>query len=234
MRKNNFVPILYTLILTSGALMAQITYPHNKRWEVSFSGGVGIAGEKTAATRVTGAEGLRLSTFDYASGYVLGVRITENLGAHAGAELEYSFANHPLVMYNVKPDVARLPLDHFGHNILYNMVFYTKPRASRLRPFLGFGVGATLFQIGSNSKVSAEVAGMPLKDTWKFAYGFTGGLKSMVSRNWGIRVEFRNIWTGVPSYGIPSVAEPTGPGFAGEGLMNRWQFSGGLSYYWGR
>ena len=122
MRKKIFLSLLLTLFLSSTSALAQITYPHDKQWEFSFFGGAGVAGEETAATPISGTDDLRLSTFDYSGGFVLGLRIAENLGQHVGAELEYSFADHGLAMLNVKPDVSRLDVDHYAHNILYSIL----------------------------------------------------------------------------------------------------------------
>lgn len=233
MQKLPALIVLFASLVTT-TVMGQIQYPHQKKWEFSFLGGAAFSSDESSATPVSGEDSLRLVRLHFASGYLVGVRVSENLGQKVAAELEYSFANHPLGFFNLTPDVPLLDADHRTHSILYNITYSLRPRMSKLRPFFGFGAGTTFFQIDGNSKTAASVEGIELKDRWKFAFGLTGGVKSMINENWGLRVDVRNLWTGVPDYGLPASATPSGPGFNAEGLLSRWQISGGISYYWGK
>lgn len=233
MRKYPALIVLFCCFVMTSVL-GQIQYPHQKKWELSFLGGVAFSSDESSATAVSGGDSLRLVSLNYASGYLVGLRISENLGQNISAELEYGFANHPLSFVNLTPSVPLLETDHRTHSILYNILYSPRPRMSKVRPYFGFGAGTTFFQVDGTSKTAAEMENIELKDRWKFAFGLTGGVKSMITENWGVRVDVRNLWTGVPDYGLPGSATATGPGFAADGLLSRWQISGGFSYYWGR
>lgn len=233
MRKYLIFTILL-IILGSTGLHAQIKYPHQRKWEFSFFGGVAFPSDESSATPVQGSDELRLVELKYPSGYLLGVRISENLGQHVGAELEYSFYNSPLSFLGLRPDLPRFDADHSVHSVVYNLVYYPQARMSRVRPFFGVGGGTSFFQVAGNDKTLAELEGFTLRDRWKFVFSFSGGVKAMLNDNWGVRLDVRNQISGVPDYGLPSVAvPPDGVGMKTDGLMNRWMFSGGISYYWG-
>jgi hypothetical protein len=51
----------------------------------------------------------------YASGYQIGVRVTQNLGEFAAASLEYNFANQPLRFTNLTPTVQSLSLSYMKY-----------------------------------------------------------------------------------------------------------------------
>jgi opacity protein-like surface antigen len=222
------------LMLAAGQAAAQVwTPPPDNDWEFSLFGGGGFRGAETYATPVQGgtarAVGLR-----FADGYVVGARITENLGYWFGAELDYTLSNHPLEFSNLRPDLPALSMDNRVHNLTYSVLIYGRERTSRFRPYGAFGPGVSLFQVFGHGERDAVARGIDLQDSWKFSFSYGGGAKAQMGRNWGLRMDIRDQITGVPGYGLPTTAAVpvAGPeaGFRPDGLLHNWQVSVGFMY----
>jgi opacity protein-like surface antigen len=226
-----------TFSLCAGVSSAQVRHADDDRWEVSFFYGVASAGDKAAATPVDGQDLPRLVVLDFASGYTAGVRITENRGRHFGAELEYGFANQPMALVDLRPGLGRLDSDHRIHSLTYSVLFYPLERDSRLRPYVSAGIGTAFFQVSGDSKAEASTEGIELKDRWKLAGGWGAGVKYRMNPNWGVRVDLRNQFTGVPDYGLPRRSSTfqgsVRPAFNADGSLSSWHFSAGVFFYLG-
>jgi len=240
MDKNHLFAALFTLCCLAGPgfspAWGQIRVPGDDKWETSFFFGLSGAGDAGFVTPIEEG-GTRDVGLNLDASYLLGVRVTENLGRYFGAELEYSFANRPLVFVDLLPDLPALGLDHKIHQLAYSVVVYAADRSRRLRPFGSIGFGTSLFRVSGSSKEEALEQGVELKDRWKPALSFGGGLKYRLGRHWGIRVDFRDQITGFSDFGLPSRASDTEPvqaGFRPDGVMHNWNISGGLAYFFGR
>jgi len=175
---------------------------------------------------------------DYKSGYLLGARNTQNLKDHFGAELEYSYANQPMSFINLRPSLPQLDADHSIHSITYSILVYPFDRLKRLRPYGTVGGGTSFFYIGKRSKDRAAAEGIVLKDRWKFAFSFGGGVKYLLTNRIAVRFDVRDQITGVPDYGLPDTSPvlpggEIGAGFRADGRIHNWLFNVGLNYYWG-
>jgi opacity protein-like surface antigen len=235
MPKTTIAAILVGLVLTP-LLSAQPQWPKpDDEWEFSFFGGLSVGDTKFTTVLAENEETPQSVGLDYASGLLAGMRITQNLGDHAAAELEYTYANSPMAFIDVKPGLNRLDLDHGTHSVIYSILYYPVPRSQRIRPFLSAGVGAAFYRVTSASKSDAIASGVSLTDRWKFAVSLGGGVKYKLSSNWGFRLDVRDQLTGVPDYGLPSVAQvlqgSLGPAFRADGQLHNWRLSCGISYY---
>jgi opacity protein-like surface antigen len=243
MNMHNYLPwILSTLLSTViavGQVPAQLWQPPaHREWEISVFGGVSSAGSRNSVTPVEGADSGRIVGLEYKSGYLLGVRITQNLGQKLGAELDYNFANQPGAFLDLIPGTSRLDLHHNIHSLVYSMLYYPLDRSSRFRPFGTLGGGASLFNLSDDSKTEAATNGIPLSDSWKFAFSFGGGFKYLLLGQLGLRFDIRDQITGVPAYGLPNTApvvsgEDPGAAFRADGKIHNWLANVGLSYTWG-
>jgi opacity protein-like surface antigen len=240
MQKNKTRSLVLLLILTAvqSFVVAQITPPTiHSEWEASFFGGFASASDQTSLTPVEGQSSARPVGLDYKNGYLLGLRITQNLGEYLGAELEYSFADQPLDFVNLRPSLPTLDVKHNIHSIIYSILVYPFDRSGRLRPFGTVGGGTSFFYIGKDSKNKAAGEGIVLKDRWKFAFSFGGGVKYLLTNKLGVRVDVRDQITGVPNYGLPDTS-PVLPGgeigaaFRADGRIHNWMLNVGLNYYW--
>ncbi len=215
---------------------AQVIYPQKPdKWEFSVFYGMSHGTDREMATPVADGSSQAVG-FHLATGYVVGARITENLGTRFGAELDYNMSNHPLLFSNLSPSIQRVDVDQRVHNITYAILFYPlkwQP-SSKLRPYVEAGPGASFYQVYGSSAQDAAQKGVDLLNRWKFSAAYGGGVKYSVQPHWGFRADVRDIVTGVPDYGLPPVA-PTvvgtrGPGFRPDGVLHNWQVLIGFYY----
>ncbi len=221
------------LVLLMPEASAQIPFPRNENsWEISIFAGVSGLGDKTLVTPVEGGT-TRDVGLDFDSGYLLGVRIGENLTPRFGAELEYTFANQPLLFVNLSPSIPLLELSHKVHKVAYSVLVYPMQRQGRYIPFASIGIGASFFRVSNDSVDDALVQGVDLKNRWKFALSYGGGVKFPMGPEWGLRVDVRDQVTGASDYGLPATAPLLGAGLRPNGVHHNWQVSGGLLYTFG-
>jgi len=231
------VPLfLFAAVIAQGEAQVSNDAGH-KEWEASFFAGFSAASDQTSLTPVEGQSSARPVGLDYKSGFLLGGRITQNLGSHFGAELEYSFADQPLDFIDLTPTLPNLKVDHNIHSIIYSVLVYPFDRSKRLRPYGTIGGGTSLFYIGTDSKNNAAAQGVVLKDSWKFAFSFGGGIKYLITNKLGVRADVRDQMTGVPDYGLPDVSPllqngGIGPAFRNAGTLHNLIVNVGLSYSW--
>ncbi len=217
-------------LLLSSWLTAQVpsSQPFANKWEFSAFFGSSHRGDTTFLAPQEENTSTPVGQ-NFASGYLVGVRITENFAKHFGAELEYSLANHPLEFTNLAPVLPSLRLANKVHQFAYTILFYPYDRQIPIRPFLSAGIGTSLFQTPSDSKNQALDKNVEVKDRWKLAFYYGGGIKYQKNRNWGFRLDIRDQLTGVPNYGIPSNG-PAETRIRPDGVLHNWQFSLGLMY----
>ena len=215
-----------------------IPYSLNYReWEVVGFAGVASVTDMDFDTSVVGnGGGQRNVEMHYASGYQLGVRLTDYFADYWGADLEYSFANAPLRFTNLSPDIPSLSLSHTVHNISYSISYlFTSPQ-TRLRPYVRVGLGAALFYIGDDSKDEADVAGLYLRDSWKFVPNVGGGVKYLAAEQFALILDVKNHISDVPSYGLPRSARIVDgvfqPGLTRDGMLQNWQINFGFAFQW--
>lgn len=228
---------LIVLIATAiPSLLAQApTGDPSRDWEVSFFGGLSSADDHSSLLSVEGLDQTNTVFLDYSPGYAAGVRITENLGDHLSAELDYTFANQPMAFRGLRPTLPRLDLDHNVHSAVYSMLFSPMSPRKNFRPFAMVGAGVSYFHISKDSKDASVRQGVTLKDRWKFLLTFGVGAKYRFSRSWGIRFDARDQVSGIPDYGLPPTSQffqnQISPGFRPDGLLHNWKFSVGVNYY---
>lgn len=238
MRKFALVMSL-SLFAVCAEVQAQVFYPTlYKEWELAGLFGAAFVGDASSQTPVEGEDMTRPVGLDYSSGFLMGVRLTQNLKGKMGAELDYTYANQPLTFLNVSSNIPSLRVSHKVHSFVYSILYYFGDRNSRVRPFASVGAGASLFRIDGGSKFEALSLGVDLNDTWKFVGSFGGGVKYMLNESIGIRFDVRDLISGVPSYSLPRSSPvendgTIGPAFRPEGTLSDWQFSAGVFFTWG-
>jgi len=234
MIKKTLVIVLFFALSALGVSAQGVPSQAENKWEVSGFFGFGGAGDDVFVTPVEegATQDVRLAL---EQSFVLGLRITENLGQYLGAELEYSLTNQPLLFQNLSPTLPFLALDHKVHKLAYSVLFYGMRRQKRIRPFGSIGFGTSFFQVNNNSQNEALRQGADLNNRWKLAFSYGAGVKLQVAPSWGVRADFRDQVTGVPDFGFPSQAPlrkdgGTGPGFRADGVLHNWQTTVGLTY----
>ena len=194
--------------------------------------GVSELSDKTLVTPVEGGS-TRDVGLNFESGYLLGIRIGENLTPFFGAELEYSLANQPLLFVNLSPSIPLLELGQKVHDFVYSLLVYPLKRQGRYIPFASIGIGTSLFWVSSDSVDDALLQGVDLKHRWKLAFSYGGGVKFPMGSEWGLRIDVSDHVTGMSDYGLPSTAPLLGAGLRPNGVLHNWQVSGGFLYTFG-
>ena len=227
--------VLLAVLLVGELAQAQLRRRDPDKWEFSFFGGVGwLAGrqEFPTLTDVTGSNVVRI---DAGSGWVMGIRISENLSNFFAAEFEYALNDQPATALNLAPGLPALNLNQKIHNLTYNGVLYPFGRRRRIRPFGTFGAGASLFQISSEAEAAGIAAGLDLVDRWKVAWTWGGGVKFRMGGAWGLRFDFRDHISPVPDYGIPRMAQTVSgivtPAFRPDGRFHSYQVTAGFIFF---
>ncbi len=204
-------------------------YGRTDKWEFAVFAGASYRGENVYPTPFEGGT-TRDVTLRFAPGYLVGARITQNLGQYFGAELDYSLANQPVEFRNLTPTLQQVNLDDRVHSVTYTVLFYGLKRDSRLRPYGVVGPGISLFETFGESEKNAVSLGLNLTNRWKVAGIVGGGVKYRVTEQTGFRFDVRDHITGVPDFGLPHTGTIQTPGFRPDGELHNWQFSAGFFY----
>ncbi len=234
MRHTTMLAVLAAAFTLSTAAAQPFPLYKPNRWEVSGFFGYGVlAGRNDFPSLVDGTSPntVRLAR---EAGFLAGLRLSENLGEHFGAEFEYTFADSPVELRNLSPQLRNFVLEQRIHNFSYNGMFYLRDRRSRWRPFGTAGAGVSLYQLSGDTEQRGVAAGLDLRNRWKFAFSWGGGVKYLGGRQWGVRFDFRDRITQVPDYGIPRegmlVSGIQTPGFRPDGLFHHLEASVGFVY----
>jgi opacity protein-like surface antigen len=211
-------------------------------WQVSAFGGGSFLGDFQFPTPVfsKGQQSSQTVGIHYASGYQVGMRVTENVNKYWSGDLEYSFANQPVTFTNLSPNIQSLSLGQSVHHFSYNFSYIALPHLGRLQPYAKIGTGATLFHISNSFKREALQRELALRDSWKFLVNWGGGFQYLVYEPVSVTFDVKDNVTGVPSYGLPPSARIVDghyrPGLSRNGLMNNWQINFGVTFrfeeYW--
>jgi hypothetical protein len=209
---SKLIPILvFTLACCAPAFAQVYGSPEYREWEGAGFVGGSFIGNFEFPTPVVGnvQEGSRTIGMNYASGYQIGVRVTQNLGDFGAAYLEYNFANQPLRFTNLTPTIQSLSLSHNVNHFSYGFSYLPLRPSQRFRPYGAMGAGVALFYILGKSRNEALALGVPLRDSWEFALNLGGGFKYLVEDQAALTFDIKDQISSVPSYGLPRSARVT-------------------------
>jgi len=234
--KRTFLLLLAAIGSIAVASNAQDAGAVFQKFEAGAFGSLSSMGDYTRATPQVDDSGTtsRDVGLKYSNAAVFGVRITENLGEHWGANLEYSFSNQPLMFSNLGADIPTFKARHSIHRTPYEILYYPLLNYRGARPYVFVGPGVNLFHIHKSSKNAASDLGMRLTSPWKATFNWGGGLKYILQDHVIVDAHFTGTFSGIPQYGLPSsgtfTSDQSTPGFDAHGLMHNWQVGVGLSY----
>jgi opacity protein-like surface antigen len=232
------VTLAFALLCSTPAFAQILQTPEHRDWEFSGFVGRSFGDEFQFDTPVSGdaQQPSRTVGMRYGPGYLLGLRIRENINNLWSADLEYSFANQPLRFTNLSPDIQTLALSHYLHHLSYNVSFMPLPRTKRLRPYASAGIGAALFYVPGHAKNKALDQGLALRDSWEFLFNWGGGLSYLAIGQMALGFDVKHRLSRVPSYGIPPSARVVDgqyqAGLARHGIVQNWQINFSVAYQW--
>jgi len=194
--------LLVCLILAAGAAQAQTR-------EIGVIGG----GAVLPGIPIQGAPAGTSAGFE--PGVAGGVLLGQDLYSHWGGEIRYLFEQRDLLVSSGSQTAS---FTGQAHVIYYDLIYYTRPRKERVRPYLAAGGGMKLFR-----GTGAEEAYRPLM---QYAYltrtrqlapmlSVGGGVKWPIGTRMALRVECRDQITSFPNKLIAPA-----PGMTLKGWLN--------------
>ena len=169
-------------------------------------------------------------------GFVVGLRVTEDLWKYVGLEESFTagFNDLRLRPFGLQ---ARVGADARDYTLAVNPVFHFTPRQSKFRPFVTAGPGATWY-VPSESLDNSVTGSLPLWSPLKTKYGpafiYGGGIKYNATRNIGLRFDVRGTLTQGRYFGLPEFAGEQGAIYSPHhGVENAMAVTAGLIFHFG-
>lgn len=174
--------------------------------------------------------------FTYDDEILYGARFNLLSRGHWGGEFSYSYQNNALTLS--RQNFQDVKLDGAVQQFFYNMIFYpTRYHDAKVVPFVTGGVGLAAYTLSSTARAQAadpRVYGIgTLKELDKrFAYNYGVGVKAKVTSRFGVRADFRHIFSDVPSYGLPKESSnPAQTVLPIQGKLQMYEASAGIYFH---
>ena len=175
--------------------------------------------------------------FTFSQGIRGGARLNVATSGHWGEEFIYSFETNDARFITVNPAAPELALGMQVHQFSVNTVYYIDADEDlTVRPFLTFGVGATMYRPTDEAKAIARdplrgnLGGIDTSTELAFNYGI--GLKARISNRIGFRVDARGYVSRTPSFGFArESSDPNATVFPAGGAFHNGAATAGLIFY---
>ena len=187
-------------------------------------------GEPQAATPING-------TMDLSSGKMYEARINFYTQRHLGAEFLYGYQYGGVVFTTDTPSRFGVPLQ--VHTIGLNGLYYLTNAKAAWRPFVTIGGGAVIYRPSSGGQASAKDPLQGNFDTFfETSRGFGqvgGGVKHPITKSIGFRVDASELFSKVPTFGLPeSSASTNATVLPVGGIVRSFRASAGVVFYLGK
>ena len=151
---------------------------------------------------------------------VFGTHVTENLWRYWS--LEQSLSGTTLADLTLLPfpgaggGAKRIDLEQRVWKLNFNPVYHLTPIGSRIRPFLTAGYTQAFFAATKDGKLAAsQLTPTPIpgyKSSFRPALNYGGGFKARFTDLVGMRFDLRGLWSGAPTWGLPTANTGIGGG----------------------
>ena len=174
--------------------------------------------------------------FAYKDEFLYGGRFNLLSRGHWGGEISYSYQSSPLTLS--RQNFRAVELDGGVHHFFYNMIFNLTPyEKSKLIPFVTGGVGLAAYALSDDARADAAnpaVYGIgnlrPYEKRFAYNYGF--GVKAKLTSRFGVRADFRHIFSDVPSFGLPKESSnPAQTVLPIQGKLQMYEASAGIYFH---
>jgi opacity protein-like surface antigen len=175
--------------------------------------------------------------FAYKDEFVYGGRFNLLSRGHWGGEISYSYQSNTLTLSRQNFS-GRVELDGGVHHFFYNMIFNLTPyEKSRVIPFVTGGVGLAAYALSDEARADAadptgDGIGNLRPYEKRFAYNYGFGVKAKVTSRFGVRADFRHIFSDVPSFGLPKESSnPAQIVLPIQGKLQMYEVSAGIYFH---
>src|SRR2546425_84437 len=234
MRKNSILLLLICLSCIPGKLSAQDKFG----FEIGGLGGVVFGKARNFTIGPPQAEppiSLQLKYDDKVFG---GVRFNLLSRGHWGGEFSYGYQKNKVTLTRQDAALEPVSLDGSVQQFFYNTIFYIfRYDRSPVMPFVTGGIGLEAYGLSDKARAFArdpEQGGIgELKGIDnRFAFNYGVGIKAKLASHFGVRVDFRHIFSDVPSYGLPKESpNPTQTILPAQGKLQNYEASVGIYYH---
>jgi opacity protein-like surface antigen len=172
--------------------------------------------------------------FGYKDHMAYGVRANFLSKGHWGGELSYSFQQNTATIS--RQSFTSVPLTGGVHHFFYNQVFYPFRYGPQVLPFVTGGIGLASYHLDDETQARASdprgfgLGSLNSNDT-RFAFNYGAGVKVNIVSHFGLRADFRHIFSDVPSYGLPKQsANPAQVVLPIGGKLQTYEYSAGFYF----
>ena len=166
-----------------------------------------------------------------------GIRFNVHTGGHWGEELFYSFEPNEAHFIRSTSPQQQSDLRIQIHNLGVNGIFYfNNDDAVKTRPFLSFGLGATVYRPTSETRsivrdpLRGNLPGFSQSNEFAFNYGM--GFKHRLFDIYGVRMDIRHFLGRNPSFSLArSSNDPNATVFPADGAIHSFEASAGIVFY---
>jgi opacity protein-like surface antigen len=176
--KRTVVGTIAGLLLASTAALAQVEQPS----QITIQGTALIAKDSTSDSGLSRQE-------SKSGGFLVGYSYQFN--EWAGLEGNYGYTRN---IQNYSGSFGQSGIQADIHELTGSFVFHIPARVSHVRPYLLAGAGALIFD------PTDRFSGNGIERQTKAAFVYGGGLNFDVTRNFGIRTEYRGLVYNVPDF----------------------------------
>src|SRR5262245_37797782 len=179
--------------------------------------------------------------FSYKDQWVYGGRFNILSRGHWGGEFSYSYQTNTVTLTRQNFTGRPVELDggvhHFFYNMIFNLFSYQK---SKVVPFVTGGIGLAGYALSDEARADAAnpaVYGIGALRPYekRFAYNYGFGVKAKLTSHFGVRADFRHIFSDVPSFGLPKESSnPNQVVLPIQGKLQMYEASAGIYYHFSK
>jgi hypothetical protein len=144
--------------------------------------------------------------------FVVGVVLADDLYEHLTGELRYTYHDGDPFL---QAHGAKTNLQGQSHSFHYDLLFQTRPRSEKIRPYVAAGLGAKLYVISGPAALSPPLTNIGVlrtTDEAKALVSAGAGVKIRMRQNIVLRFDFRDYITTFPRQQIQPARSATARG----------------------
>ncbi len=202
------------ILLFNMSAQAQDAWAENSRMRVTvFGTGSSFSSDRTFILDPLDTPPDQFNT-KFVSGGKLGARFTYDLTPKMAFEGTFGYGTNNFVV----TELSKTPIEERGFGVKHtqfsgNVLYFLQAPGSKIRTFVTGGIGTTKFSPTDQAISDANSSGTvdefiddaaDITSESKFGFNFGGGVETKITSKLGIRFDFRDWVTGIPTFGVPT------------------------------